>query len=172
MSLSLTSIMLDDEPAIVAKAVADLFTATAGTNAAEPAPAKVVRIIARRIDWQDRMSRPDRSGMSRRWECSTEGGELLVSATGHPLADAAAVLLTKHNLPDDTPVTLRHSDKGYDSFRPMKLAIAAAPGIRRMEERSRLKLLSESKAGKRKGKASPAGEAARRSSHEPPAASE
>lgn len=149
MSLTLTSILLDDDAAIAAKAVADLFAAVSEAEAGAEAEAGVVRIIAQRINWKDHKAHPDRSGMSLRWKCSTEDGELLVSATGHPLADAAAVLLTKHNLPEDTLVTLRHEDKGYDIFRPMKLSTAAAHGIRRMEERSRLKLLSKSKASRR-----------------------
>ena len=123
---------------IASDAVVDLYAA-----AAEPPPPPAVRIIAHRIPWPDQKARPSRAGLSLKWRCLTEEGVLLVESTDHPLADSAAVLSILHGLPDHTPVTLRHADKGYDSFGPMKLAAAAAHGIKRLEDRTRLREMRE-----------------------------
>lgn len=122
---------------VAADAVADLY------SAATDKPLPLARIIAHRIPWPSLRERPSRAGLSLRWRCLTEEGVLLVESTDHPLADSAAVLSILHGLPDDTPVTLRHADKGYDSYRPMKLRVAAAHGIKRLEDRTRLRDLRE-----------------------------
>lgn len=119
---------------VAADAVVDLYNA-----ASEPPPPPLVRIIAHRIPWPDQKTRPNRAGLTLKWRCSTEEGVLLVDSTDHPLADSAAVLSILHGLPDDTPVCVRHADKGYDSFGPMKLSAAAAHGIKRLEDRTRLR---------------------------------
>ena len=119
---------------IAADAVVDLYSA-----ATEPPTPPAVRLIAHRIPWPAQKARPSRAGLSLKWRCLTEEGVLLVESTDHPLADSAAVLSILHGLPDCTPVTLRHADRGYDSFGPMKLAAAAAHGIKRLEDRTRLR---------------------------------
>ena len=122
---------------VAADAVADLH------KAATTKPLPLTRIIAHRIPWPIQMDRPNRAGLSLRWRCLTEEGVCLVESTDHPLADSAAVLSILHGLPDETPVTLRHADKGYDSYRPMKLGTAAAHGIKRLEDRTRLRDMRE-----------------------------
>lgn len=129
------------EKIVVAKVAAD---AVADLHKAATVPSlPLARIIAHCIPWPDQKTRPNRAGLSLRWRCLTEEGVLLVESTDHPLADSAAVLSILHGLPDDTPVTLRHADKGYDSYRPMKLGVAAAHGIKRLEDRTRLRDLRE-----------------------------
>lgn len=98
----------------------------------------VVRIIARRIPWPSLNEQSNRAGLRLRWNAFAESGELLVSATEHPLQDAAHMLLTLHCLPGNTPVTLRHEGKAYDSFIPMPLHIAAAAGTKRAAERAEM----------------------------------
>jgi hypothetical protein len=139
--VDMVSAALKAEKIVVAKvaadAVADLH------KAATDKPLPLARIIAHRIPWPTHRERPNRAGLSLRWRCETEEGVLLVESTDHPLADSAAVLSILHGLPDNTPVTLRHADKGYDSYRPMKLGVAAAHGIKRLEDRTMLRLMRE-----------------------------
>ncbi|TGD45052.1 hypothetical protein EEB11_00235 [Pseudotabrizicola sediminis] len=119
---------------VAADAVADLY------SAATDKPLPLARIIAHRIPRPTHNDRPGRVGSFCKWRCETEEGVVLVASTDYPLADSAAVLLILHGLPDNTPVTLRHSDKGHDHYRPMKLGTAAAHGIKRLEDRTMLRL--------------------------------
>lgn len=98
----------------------------------------VIRIVARRVPWPTLSQRSDRSGLRLRWSAFTEGGDLLVEATEHPLADGAHVLLSQHGQPGDTVVTLRHEGKSFDSFVPRPLHLVAAEGGRRAEGKARL----------------------------------
>lgn len=98
----------------------------------------VVRIIARRIPWPSLTEQSNRSGLRLRWDAFAEDGTLLASATEHPLADAAHVLLTLHGLLENTPVTLRHEGKGFDSFNPMHLHVPAAAGAKRAERKAEM----------------------------------
>ena len=88
-----------------------------------------VRIIARRVPWPDLAAKPNRSGLRLRWDALTEAGELLATATEHPLADGAHVL-AERGLHPETLVTLRHEGAGHDSFVPMPLRIPAMRGAK------------------------------------------
>ncbi|TDQ60280.1 hypothetical protein [Phaeovulum veldkampii] len=66
--------------------------------------------------------------------------------TTHPLADGAAVLWMLHGLADFTPISLRFAGMVYDRHGPLKLKAAAAHGIKRLEDRTRLRDLKGAKA--------------------------
>jgi len=162
--MNLTPILLDNRGAIVAGAIADLIAATKAHDRVDPKAPEVVRIIAQSLTWPDQKERPNRAGLVLRWRCLTEEGRELVASTTHPLSDAAAVLFLGHGLPGDTLVTLRHEGRGYDSFRPMRLDIAAAHGIKRMEDRARLQQLRQGKGEDAPARNGPATKGQRRSS--------
>ncbi len=145
--------LLRAEAVAIANNAEKLFTAKVVSNAvfdllqaAHSAPKPLVRIMAQLLPWPDHKKRPSRSGLTLKWRCLTEEGVVLVESTDHPLTDSAAVLSVVHGMAHDTMVTLRHTDKGYDSFRPMKLAAAAAHGIKRLVDRTRLAKLQKDKA--------------------------
>jgi hypothetical protein len=51
-------------------------------------------------------------------------GDLHVITSRQPLYDGVRALLDL-GYPEDTPVTIRHEGKGYDSFVPQKLGVVA-----------------------------------------------
>ena len=110
---------------VAADAVADLYSA--GQTASTP----LVRMIAHVL--------PDTGKRGSRYRVTLEDGTPLVDSTTHPLADGAAVLWMLHGLPDFAPVSLRRAGMAYDRHGPMKLKAAAAHGIKRLEDRTRLR---------------------------------
>ena len=118
---------------VAADAVADLYSA--GQTASTP----LVRMIAYAL--------PDRKGQhpakGTRYRVTLEDGTPLVDHTTHPLADGAAVLWMLHGLPDFAPVSLRFAGMVYDRHGPLKLKAAAAHGIKRLEDRTRLRDMRE-----------------------------
>lgn len=115
---------------VTAEAIADLHTAKT-----QP-PLHPVRMIADRL--------PDSGGRGHgrkevRFRVTSEDGTPLVKSTTHPFADGAAVLWMVHGLPDATPVSLRFTGMVYDRHGPMRLDAAAAHGVKRLEDRTRLR---------------------------------
>lgn len=121
---------------IAADAVADLYSA--GQTASMP----LVRMIAHPL--------PDRKGQhpakGPRYRVTLEDGTQLVDNTTHPLADGAAVLWMLHGLPDFAPISLRFAGMVYDRHGPLKVKAAAAHGIKRLEDRTRLREVKEAQA--------------------------
>ncbi|MBI6629732.1 hypothetical protein [Pontibaca salina] len=100
----------------------------------------VYRIVAHRIPWSDHRTRTNRAGLRLKWRSTDETGtDELHPASEYPFQDACAVLLLDRGMDGATKVTLRHSDKPYDSFLPMRLEDAARPGVRRRTESARLR---------------------------------
>lgn len=119
---------------IAADAVVDLYSA-----ATEPPTPPAVRIIAHPL--------PD-TGKGRgrgdaRYRVTLENGDTLVDSTTHPLADGSAVLWLLHGLDDFTPVSLRYVGMVYDRHGPIKLEAAAAHGVKRLRNRTRLREMRE-----------------------------
>lgn len=119
---------------VAADAVADLYSA--GQTASEP----LVRMIAYALPDTGNRTRARRDA---RYRVTMEDGTPLVDNTTHPLADGAAVLWMLHGLPDYAPVSLRFAGMVYDRHGPLKLKAAAAHGIKRLEDRTRLRDLKE-----------------------------
>lgn len=122
---------------IAANAVADLYSA--GQTASTP----LVRMIAYALPDTGKGGRARREA---RYRVTMEDGTPLVDNTTHPLADGAAVLWMLHGLADFTPVSLRFAGMVYDRHGPLKLKAAAAHGIKRLEDRTRLRDLKGAKA--------------------------
>ena len=120
-----------------AEAVCDL------EKAAREAPG-LVRMIAQRLPASERPKGSRKPPA--RYRVMLEDGSTLVESTDHPLADGAAVLSAVHGLPDHAPVALRHAGQCYDRWGPMKLGAAAAYGIKRLADRTRLRELGKSEA--------------------------
>lgn len=119
---------------IAADAVVDLYSA-----ATEPPTPPLVRMVAYPL--------PD-TGKGRgrgdaRYRVTLENGETLVDSTTHPLADGAAVLWLVHGLHDFAPISLRYAGMVYDRHGPMRLEAAAAHGVKRLRDRTRLREMKE-----------------------------
>jgi hypothetical protein len=124
-----------------------------GTEAALP----MIRIIARRVPWPSLKERPERSGLRLRWDALREDtGEVLAAGTEHPMADACRVL-TMRGVSGATPVTMRHADSPYDSFRPAALSDWAARGEKLAAKRAEAAALRERTAGNAPKVVEPAG---------------
>lgn len=90
---------------------------------------RVLRLIGHKVPWPaDHHERP---GLELRWHVTLDGEEI-IRASKRPFEDAAAILATQGQNPDQL-ITFRHEGKEYDSFRPMRLSVAAKNGLKRME---------------------------------------
>lgn len=100
-------------------------------------PVDVLRIIARPVPWPSLQAQSNRAGLRLRWDAITEAGLVLFPATEFPLQDGAHVL-AEMGIPPETLVSMRHAGAAFDSFHPVPLAVPAAAGARRAEERARM----------------------------------
>lgn len=114
---------------VAADAVVDLYNAATLTP-----PPPVVRLVAHELPATDK----GRGRRDTRYRVTLDG-ETLVDSTTHPLADGAAVLWLLHGLDDLTPVSLRYAGMLYDRHGPMRLEAAAAHGVKRLRDRTRLR---------------------------------
>lgn len=130
--VDMVSAAVKAEKIVVAKVAADAVADLHRAAIAPPLP-PLVRMIAHAL--------PDTGQRGTRYRVTLESGEMLVERTTHPLADGAAVLWMLHELPDSAPVSLRYAGMGYDRHGPLTLKAAAAHGIKRLEDRTRLREL-------------------------------
>lgn len=100
---------------------------------------EIYRITATAIPWPDPPTLANRSGKRLQWRCTDLEGRELHPASARPFEDACAVLLLDRALDGAMKVTMRHSDKPYDSFKPMRLDDAARPSARRRERIAAMK---------------------------------
>lgn len=96
----------------------------------------VLRLVGHPIPWpNDNRERP---GLMLRWRVTLDEEEILASSK-RPYEDGSAALAMK-GYPDESMVTFRHEGKDFDSFNPIRLSIAAKPGLKRIES---LRLMKE-----------------------------
>ncbi len=104
----------------------------------------VVRIIAHRIPWPD--DNKTRPALDLHWKVTVEGSdEVLIESTKRPFDDGAAEILTRGGDPDSL-YTMRHADRDYDSFVPVRLEDAAKPTMKRRADFAKFKAKLDAKA--------------------------
>lgn len=118
---------------VAAEAVSDLLKAAREASIADLSP--VVILTATLLDRK-----------SQTYNVSTDTGEIIVSATDHPLADGAATIVTTRELPENARVALFYTGKTYPAFGPMNIHAAAALGIiRKLSKKYALKARKKAK---------------------------